>query len=95
MAAKSLKEWLDGASAERRAALFDRLGGASSVRSSIYMLAQDPSKSSHRGASAARAARIESAIADMARLDPTVPLLSRGCICKACSECPHWLKDNN
>jgi hypothetical protein len=87
--ASNLQEWHERATPEQRSRLVAILGGAT-LRVGLYQLRADPSKSYARAASAARAAAIEGAVAQMRRDDDTVPLITRGDICPACNGCQYW-----
>ena len=90
---KDLREWHEQATPEQRNQLVELLGGPT-VRVSLYQLRTDSSKRYHREASAARAGKIEEAIANIAKGDNTVPILTRGDICSACHSCHYW-RDKN
>jgi hypothetical protein len=94
MKIRSLAEWYAVATPEQKISLTRLLGGPNK-RAGLYQLRLDPGNPVARGASASRAGEIEIAVATLAESDPTVPIITRGHICTACSKCEYWLKENN
>jgi hypothetical protein len=80
-----LTEWFNQATQDQKNVLNAQFG-----RVSLAQLRCSEGKKHHRSASAHRAGEIEAFVSTMREADPSVPKLTRGDLCQACSDCEYW-----